>query len=73
MENILIALKGLAALAILGIYQKLFQEMFYALASMKKLAKTTWQKEFTKFLGAFMGFLGIAAIVVFFSWKGLIW
>lgn len=72
MDDVLLAIKGLAALAILGIYQKLFQEMFYALAEMRKLAKTTFQKSLTKLIGAFLGFIGIAAIVVFFAWKDVL-
>ncbi len=66
----MIAIKGLVALAILGVYQKLLQEMFFALKAMFGLSKKkTWQRALTQFIAAFLGFLVIGAIIIFFSWK----
>ena len=66
-EFILANVAELAKVILLGFTLSMFGAMHRAISDMFKLAKTTWQKAFTRFLASFLVFLALGVIIVFIT------
>lgn len=63
------SIKALGQAILFSFFLFLFGRMFYAVSSMRGLAKKTWQKALTEFITAFLGILGVGAIMII--WTGV--